>query len=68
MAEPHKLREIEKSHGDLNKLIPKLLNKYGTQKAVADELGVSQTTIALWLQANGYVRVVRFEKSKHHDH
>jgi predicted transcriptional regulator len=64
MATPYRLQEVAKKKGKLNKLIPRLLNKYGTEKAVAEELGVSQATINHWIRANGYVRVVRFEKKE----
>lgn len=65
MATPYRLREIEESHGmPLDQLIPDLLNKLGSQKAVADHLGVSQTTISLWLSENGYQARTVWEKAE----
>lgn len=54
MAKPHRLREIEQEHGELEQVIPKLVNKLGSQKAAADKLGLSQATISTWLRDNGY--------------
>ena len=60
MARPHKMQELEDQHGDLDELIPKLLNELGSQKAVAERLGVAHSTINLWVKSNGYVRQVRY--------
>lgn len=63
MAKPYRLKEIEQAHGvPLETLIPDLLNRLGTQKAVADHLGVSQATISVWCQENGYEARVVWEK------
>lgn len=56
MAKPNRLRELEQKQGippDI--FIPELLEKLGSQKAVADHLGISQTTISTWLKDNGYI-------------
>lgn len=64
MARPHRLKEIEQEHGiPLEQLIPNLLNRLGSQKAVADHLGVSQATISLWCTENGYSPRTVWEKS-----
>lgn len=60
MAQPHRLQEIEAQHGALDEVIPRLLNQMGSQKAVADHLGVAHSTINLWVKQNGYVRQVRY--------
>ena len=63
MAKPHRLREIEQERGQpLAELIPALLDRFGTQKAVADHLGVSQATISTWLSENNYVQKVIYVK------
>lgn len=51
-----KLSAIESERGDLNRIIPLLLQKHGSQSRVAKELGVTPSTIGLWLKDNGYVR------------
>lgn len=54
MASPNKLRELEDQYGDLNKVIPKLVNELG-QKGAAKKLGASQSFVSMWLNANHYV-------------
>lgn len=55
MARPYRLVEIQEAQGDLHELIPRLVNEFGSQRAAADYLGVSQFTISTWLRSNGYV-------------
>ena len=56
MAKRNRIPEVEQERGvPIDQLIPDLLNRLGSQKAVADELGLSQTTISTWLKENGYV-------------
>lgn len=58
-----KLRNIERERGELDRVIPALLEKHeGMQWKVANELGVTQATISNWLKANGYKRTVRWIK------
>lgn len=59
MAKPYRIQEVEREHNaPIEQIIPDLLNKFGTQKAVADHLGLSQATISMWLKENGYVQKV----------
>lgn len=69
MAKPYRLREIEQEQGQpLGDLIPALLARLGTQKAVADCLGVSQATISTWLSENGYApKLVYVQKEESHE-
>jgi hypothetical protein len=62
MATRYKLREVERLEGDLNEVIPKLVNQ-GGQAFAAIVLKVSQATISTWLKTNGYKKVERWEKS-----
>ncbi len=48
-----KLRDIEKQKGDLNRVIPELVNAHG-QHETARILGVSAATVNKWLKDNGY--------------
>lgn len=59
MAKSRKLREVEQSRGNLKLLIPRLVNERG-QKGAADELGVSATTISLWLKKHGYTPIIQY--------
>lgn len=63
MATPHKLKALQEARGlDLESVIPALLADLGTQKAVAEHLGLSQATISTWLRDNGYVPKVIYVK------
>lgn len=59
MAKPNRLREIEEQYGDLQKIIPHLVNEHGQAEA-ARLLDVSPSTISLWLKHNGYVLVTQY--------
>jgi hypothetical protein len=62
MAKRFQLREVEKVRGSPVAIdIPALVNE-GGQPYASQVLGVSQATISKWLQDNGYIRVVRYEK------
>lgn len=50
MAKPHKLKGIP----DAEKRIPETVNRLGSQKEAAKEIGLSPATINQWLQAHGY--------------
>lgn len=54
MPAPGKIKELAK-RGDPARLIPAAVNRYGNQAAAAKELGLSTTTISLWLKEHGYV-------------
>jgi len=62
MARKDRLKEIEKEQGPLETVIPPLVNRLGTQKAAADSLGVSQSSISLWLKINGYRPIIQYVK------
>lgn len=63
MKRNSKLKRIEQDMGDLDEVIPRLLKKYGgSQKLVADELGVSPFTISTWLKNNNFVPVITYVK------
>jgi len=64
MPTKYRLSEIEKERGSLHTVIPALLEKLGTQKAVADELKVAPSTVSLWLRENGYVPITRYVRSQ----
>lgn len=56
MAKPYRLQAVEQEHNTpLEVLIPQTVNRLGSQKSAADELGISQATISTWLKENGYV-------------
>lgn len=60
-----KLEQIESERGDLDKIIPALLQEYdGSQKLVARELGVAPSTVGLWLKDNGYIRKISYVKER----
>lgn len=61
MAPPNKLRELEEKHGDLDKVIPKLVNELGQRRA-AEKLEVSQAFISFWLNANHYQLFSEYRK------
>jgi transcriptional regulator with PAS, ATPase and Fis domain len=65
MAKRYRLQEIERERGDLNIVIPSLLEKHnGNQKSVAKELGVAHSTICLWLHKNNYEQRVMWVRSQ----
>jgi hypothetical protein len=63
MAKRFKLRELEKKHGDLHKVIPPLVNENGQDEA-ARTLETTQATISNWLRANGYVKRATWERDE----
>ncbi len=64
MAKPNRLKELEKEHGPLEQVIPKLVNQMGSAKAAEKHLGVTDSTIVMWLKKHGYVSVTRYVKPK----
>lgn len=56
MARKDRLKEVQAERGDLREHIPSLVNQ-GGQKAAADALEVSQSTISNWLKDNRYRKV-----------
>ena len=62
MAKPHRLKELEKEHGPLDELIPRLVNELGGQKEAAEFLGISQATISTWLKEHGYLPITQYVK------
>lgn len=63
MAKRFKLRELEQQRGDLEKVIPPLVNRDG-QKEAARVLGTTQATISNWLKANRYRSKTVYEKAE----
>lgn len=63
MAKRFRLREIEKERGELTKVIPSLVNKHG-QAETGRILGVSPSSISLWLKKNGYVSKIIYTRQK----
>lgn len=53
MARAYRILELEQKYGDLHKVIPEMVNKHG-QNTTGERLGVSASTINLWLKHNGY--------------
>jgi hypothetical protein len=48
-------RLLEKQHGDLHEVIPKLANQHG-QEGAAKHLNVTQSWVSWWLRRYGYER------------
>lgn len=61
MAKRNKLLELEREKGDLDTVIPPLVN-FGGQKHAAEVLGTTQATISLWLKKNGYKPTTQYTK------
>lgn len=55
------LKTVEQEMGNLQEIIPSLVNKHG-QVGAAKELMLSPATINGWLRDNHYRKVVRYEK------
>lgn len=63
MAKRFKLKEVQEQKGDLGTVIPDLLKAHnGSQKDVAEELGVTQATISNWLKENDFIQVKQWVK------
>jgi len=61
MAKKDRLKELEVQKGNLERLIPPLVNR-GGQKLAAEKLGVSQATISKWLKDHRYVASTIWQK------
>lgn len=56
------VKDLEKEYGNLEEIIPKLVNE-GGQTYAAFQLGTTATTISKWLKAHGYIQKVEWVKS-----
>jgi len=61
MAKGYVLRDLEEQYGDLNKVIPPLVN-LGGQAFAAFKLNTTQNTISRWLKDNGYTKREKWVK------
>lgn len=61
MAKRNKLLELEQKHGNLDRVIPPLVNR-GGQALAAERLGTSQATISNWLKDHGYIKTEFWQK------
>jgi len=66
MAKRFRVRELEELYPDLEQRIVHVVNQYNGegQKIAAEIFGLSQPTVCNYLKANGYKRVVRYEKER----
>jgi hypothetical protein len=62
MARRNKIPELEQKHGNLERIIPALVNR-GGQKLAAEKLETSQNTISRWLKDNHYISRVVWMKA-----
>lgn len=63
MAKRYRLRELEAAHGDLDKVIPELVNR-GGQKLAATTLNTTSATISRWLRTKGYTLRAQWVKEQ----
>jgi len=61
MARRDTLKDLERDYGDLEKIIPRLVNE-GGQAFAAFQLNTTQATISNWLKHNGYVKKTEWVK------
>lgn len=66
MAKRDVLKDLKAKHGELDKVIPVLVNA-GGQNHAANELQTTQSTISRWLKINGYKQRVIWEKEFEHE-
>lgn len=62
MARKDRIKELEVEKGNLDRVIPPLVNKVGQVEA-ARKLNTSQGTISRWLKDNGYVLTSFWQKA-----
>ena len=55
------IKDLEKEYGNLEEIIPKLVNE-GGQTYAAFQLGTTATTISKWLKAHGYIQKTEWIK------
>ena len=63
MGTKYRLKDVEKVHGKLDDLIPKLASEHG-QARTAEMLNVSTSTVCKWLKENGYVQKITYIKEQ----
>lgn len=61
MARRFVLRDLETQYGNLEEIIPKLVNQ-GGQAFAAFQLNTTQNTISLWLKEHGYTKKTEWIK------
>lgn len=61
MARRFVLRDLESQYGNLEEIIPKLVNQ-GGQEFAAFQLNTTQNTISNWLKHNGYIKKTEWVK------
>lgn len=61
------IKQLEQQYGDLNQIIPKLVNQ-GGQKFAAFQLGTTQINISRWLKDNGYKQEIKWVKQTDLEH
>lgn len=57
-----KMQRLEETHGDLELIIPKMVNEHGQVKTSVI-LGVTPSTISRWLSTNGYEKKAKWVKT-----
>lgn len=62
MARKYVIQELESQYGNLEDVIPKLVNQ-GGQTFAAFQLNTTPTTISRWLKKHSYIQVVTWVKS-----
>lgn len=62
MARRFVMRDLESQYGNLEEVIPKLVNE-GGQAYAAFQLNTTQNTISLWLKEHGYIRKIEWVKA-----
>jgi hypothetical protein len=55
------LKALEREKGDLERLIPPLVNKYGVVEA-GNKLKISAATVGKWLKDNNYTSITMWMK------
>lgn len=65
MAKRFRIRALKELYPDFEARLVHVVNQYGEegQKVAADIFGISQPTVSSYLKANGYRRIIRYEKA-----
>jgi len=66
VAKRNKLPELEREYGNLEAVIPPLVNQFD-QKYAANQLSTSQATISRWLKNSGYSKKITWVKGGKHE-